>query len=234
MCHLWFNTFFLESNVLTLEKHEVDKAHKDKKDKVFSRDFRVELRFVDVLSKKQAPDSSVYAEAHDQREATGTTVANNAGTQTAALDESPTTSTAPPLADRMAAISSSGRAMGFVLPPDFNSMLTERVAAAAKATAAFEARRNGSAGEMAAESANSTENNAASSNANATASTAAHAPASSNADDIDMRPLTVTVAEEMDIVSESEDDTESEDEDDDDDGDDKEEEEGDDGFRSAK
>ncbi len=35
MFHLWFNTFFIENNKLSLPKKEIDKANKDKKHKIY-------------------------------------------------------------------------------------------------------------------------------------------------------------------------------------------------------
>eukprot|EP00051_Salpingoeca_urceolata_P021052 m.323344 g.323344 ORF g.323344 m.323344 type:complete len:356 (+) comp19725_c2_seq6:632-1699(+) len=45
MFHVWFNTFFIEGSKFVAQKPEVDKAHKDKKHKVFPADFRVEIMF---------------------------------------------------------------------------------------------------------------------------------------------------------------------------------------------
>jgi hypothetical protein len=45
MFHLWFNTFFVENNVLSLEKSTIDKANKDKKHKIYPGSFRVDLLF---------------------------------------------------------------------------------------------------------------------------------------------------------------------------------------------
>lgn len=45
MFHLWFNTFFVENNKLTLPKKEIDKANKDKKHKIYPGDFHVDLLF---------------------------------------------------------------------------------------------------------------------------------------------------------------------------------------------
>lgn len=45
MFHLWFNTFFIENNVLTAPKATVDKANKDKKHKIYPADFAVECHF---------------------------------------------------------------------------------------------------------------------------------------------------------------------------------------------
>jgi len=45
MCHLWFNTAFIEDNKLVLKKGEIDKAWSDRKNKKFSPDFTIELTF---------------------------------------------------------------------------------------------------------------------------------------------------------------------------------------------
>jgi len=42
--HFWINTGFVQTRTV-LYKSELDKAHKDKKDKVYPADFRVEMRF---------------------------------------------------------------------------------------------------------------------------------------------------------------------------------------------
>jgi len=45
MFHLWFNTFFIKNEELILRKEEVDKANKDKKCKVYDKNFMVEVQF---------------------------------------------------------------------------------------------------------------------------------------------------------------------------------------------
>ncbi len=45
MCHLWFNTFFVQDNLLRLTKGEIDKANKDKKNKSFPATFALEFSF---------------------------------------------------------------------------------------------------------------------------------------------------------------------------------------------
>lgn len=45
MCHLWFNTFFVQDNTLRLAKGEIDKANKDKKNKSFPATFALEFSF---------------------------------------------------------------------------------------------------------------------------------------------------------------------------------------------
>ena len=43
MFHIWFNTAFIENNYLCFEKSVVDKACKDKQDKLFDANFKVEI-----------------------------------------------------------------------------------------------------------------------------------------------------------------------------------------------
>eukprot|EP01137_Pigoraptor_chileana_P029154 Opistho-2@13977 len=45
MFHFWFNTFFATDNKITLSKMELDKANKDKKDKIFKSNFHIEVLF---------------------------------------------------------------------------------------------------------------------------------------------------------------------------------------------
>lgn len=46
----WFNPFFVSGDVLGLPKAEIDKAHKDKKHKLFRSDFQLQFGFVPELS----------------------------------------------------------------------------------------------------------------------------------------------------------------------------------------
>lgn len=56
MFHLWFNTFFIEDSMrLVVPKNQLDKANKDKKHKLFPRDFAVEIIF-------EKPDLGVAAD----------------------------------------------------------------------------------------------------------------------------------------------------------------------------
>jgi len=49
VCHIWFNTFFIENhNQLVLHREEIDKTNKDKKFKIFSSDFHIEVNFSDA------------------------------------------------------------------------------------------------------------------------------------------------------------------------------------------
>ena len=48
MCHFWFNTFFVPDGSLVLPKEEIDKANKDKHDKIFDKTFSIELNFADL------------------------------------------------------------------------------------------------------------------------------------------------------------------------------------------
>lgn len=45
--HFWLNTNFInpETDYIVLQKSEVDRAHKDKKHKIFSKDFKIEIFF---------------------------------------------------------------------------------------------------------------------------------------------------------------------------------------------
>lgn len=43
MCHLWFNTAFIENNYLCFEKAVIDKACKDKEGKRFDPNFKLEI-----------------------------------------------------------------------------------------------------------------------------------------------------------------------------------------------
>ena len=43
MFHIWFNTAFIENNYLCFEKSVVDKACKDKENKVFDPNFKLEI-----------------------------------------------------------------------------------------------------------------------------------------------------------------------------------------------
>lgn len=43
MFHFWFNTGFVDGNVLVFEKNILDKACKDKNHRVFDRHFKVEV-----------------------------------------------------------------------------------------------------------------------------------------------------------------------------------------------
>ncbi|KAL6066495.1 putative Phosphatidylinositol 3 4 5-trisphosphate 3-phosphatase [Balamuthia mandrillaris] len=45
MMHFWINTGFIEGNKVVLSQPEIDKAHKDKKNKVYPRGFKVVLYF---------------------------------------------------------------------------------------------------------------------------------------------------------------------------------------------
>lgn len=45
MFHLWFNTFFIKNEELILRKEEIDKANKDKKCKIYDKNFTVEVQF---------------------------------------------------------------------------------------------------------------------------------------------------------------------------------------------
>ena len=48
MCHLWFNTHFVNKNVLVFEKEVVDRAVKDTAQRYFSDDFKVEVYLQEV------------------------------------------------------------------------------------------------------------------------------------------------------------------------------------------
>jgi phosphatidylinositol-3,4,5-trisphosphate 3-phosphatase/dual-specificity protein phosphatase PTEN len=43
MCHVWFNTAFIENNFLCFHKIAIDKACKDKKEKYFKKEFAIEV-----------------------------------------------------------------------------------------------------------------------------------------------------------------------------------------------
>ena len=43
MFHIWFNTGFIENNYLCFEKSVVDRACKDKENKVFDPNFKLEI-----------------------------------------------------------------------------------------------------------------------------------------------------------------------------------------------
>lgn len=71
MFHFWFNTAFIDrktGGTLSFTKRELDKAHKDKNDKLFDPQFRIELQFTTFeesapivspqLSPVKAPDSA--------------------------------------------------------------------------------------------------------------------------------------------------------------------------------
>jgi len=45
LMHFWINTSFITGNSTVIKKSEIDKANKDKKDKIFPGDFRLELVF---------------------------------------------------------------------------------------------------------------------------------------------------------------------------------------------
>eukprot|EP00730_Choanoeca_flexa_P004859 TRINITY_DN11822_c1_g1_i3.p2 TRINITY_DN11822_c1_g1~~TRINITY_DN11822_c1_g1_i3.p2 ORF type:complete len:374 (+),score=86.14 TRINITY_DN11822_c1_g1_i3:250-1371(+) len=45
MFHLWFNTFFIENNLFLARQPEIDKANKDKKNKIYPPNFAVEIQF---------------------------------------------------------------------------------------------------------------------------------------------------------------------------------------------
>eukprot|EP00128_Syssomonas_multiformis_P006149 Colp12_sorted_trinity150504_noHs@24462 len=45
MFHFWFNTFFIQDNVLTIPKSEIDKANKDRKHKNFKANMTVDVLF---------------------------------------------------------------------------------------------------------------------------------------------------------------------------------------------
>ncbi len=48
MCHLWFNTKFIDNNYLGFEKSVIDKALKDAKCKHFKSDFKIEFFMVEA------------------------------------------------------------------------------------------------------------------------------------------------------------------------------------------
>jgi len=45
MFHLWFNTFFIDNLIFTAQQPEIDKANKDKKNKIYPKGFAVEIHF---------------------------------------------------------------------------------------------------------------------------------------------------------------------------------------------
>ena len=55
MFHMWFNTFFVEDKKLLILKPLIDKASKDKKNKLFPADFSVLFTFEDVDASNPPP-----------------------------------------------------------------------------------------------------------------------------------------------------------------------------------
>ena len=67
MAHFWFNTGFVTNNYLLLHKEVVDRANKDKHNKEFDADFKVEV-FLDELSGEEAEITIEGEEVLDDRE----------------------------------------------------------------------------------------------------------------------------------------------------------------------
>lgn len=60
MFHFWFNTSFLdESGLLILDKNMLDKAHQDKNDKKFDKNFRIEVHVEFVTAYRQEGNRAI-------------------------------------------------------------------------------------------------------------------------------------------------------------------------------
>ena len=63
--HFWINSSFVDDHMLTLQKLDIDKAHKDKKHRKFLAEFKLELMFraEDVITTKQSESAAAAAAA---------------------------------------------------------------------------------------------------------------------------------------------------------------------------
>eukprot|EP00049_Salpingoeca_infusionum_P017959 m.355172 g.355172 ORF g.355172 m.355172 type:complete len:382 (-) comp17189_c0_seq1:517-1662(-) len=59
MFHLWFNTFFIEDLKMVATQPEIDKANKDKKNKIYPVGFKVELHFAEISDSSKGAEGKV-------------------------------------------------------------------------------------------------------------------------------------------------------------------------------
>lgn len=67
MCQIWINTAFIERNFLVFDKSVIDRACKDKHNRAFDADFKVEV-FLHRVDDDEGIDIATYDDDEEEEE----------------------------------------------------------------------------------------------------------------------------------------------------------------------